>query len=199
MAVIIVGGQAKHAGKTTLVCNIIAAFPAVQWNAIKLTGHTHETHDCALIRRGRDWAIWEQVSANGDSDTGRFLQAGAARAFLIEADEQAAEAWNTAHELLGSAADIIAESTRAASFANSDLTLLLLEAAREEMKTSAREQVKTASAIVWRGVPPHTVPRQLRERRGFHSYENCVDPKLRSLIADALDRSHPSADHKRFR
>ena len=72
MAIIVVGGSTKGAGKTTLVCGLIAALPEFRWNAVKIT--THEHHDYQ--------PIWEEKLPGDDSDTARYLAAGAVRAFL---------------------------------------------------------------------------------------------------------------------
>ena len=72
MAIIVVGGSTKGAGKTTLVCGLIAALPEFRWNAIKITTHEHDDYP----------PIWEEKLPGDDSDTARYLAAGAARAFL---------------------------------------------------------------------------------------------------------------------
>ena len=72
MAIIVVGGSTKGAGKTTLVCGLIAALPEFRWNAVKITSHEHDDYP----------PIWEEKLPGDDSDTARYLAAGAARAFL---------------------------------------------------------------------------------------------------------------------
>ena len=62
--IVVVGGSARNAGKTTVICEIIAATREAQWTAIKITSHEHEP------------------SPHGD--TGRYLAAGAARAFIVD-------------------------------------------------------------------------------------------------------------------
>lgn len=58
---IVVGGNARHVGKTTLICAIIRAFPQLEWQAVKVTPHEH---------------------LNESGDTERFLAAGAQAAYL---------------------------------------------------------------------------------------------------------------------
>ena len=60
--IVVVGGSSRKAGKTTVVCEIIAATPEANWTAIKITPHLHE------------------VSEGGD--TKRFQVAGAHHAVL---------------------------------------------------------------------------------------------------------------------
>jgi hypothetical protein len=72
MAIIVVGGSTRGAGKTSLVCGLIAALSEFRWTAVKITTHDHGHHA----------PIWEETHAGDETDTARYLAAGAARAFL---------------------------------------------------------------------------------------------------------------------
>lgn len=72
MAIIVVGGSTRGAGKTTLVCGLIAALPEFRWTAVKITTHEH----------GYPTPIWEETKPGDETDTARYLAAGAKRAFL---------------------------------------------------------------------------------------------------------------------
>ena len=39
--IVVVGGNARGVGKTTLICAILRAFPQGQWRALKVTPHHH--------------------------------------------------------------------------------------------------------------------------------------------------------------
>jgi len=62
--IVVVGGNRRKAGKTTVICEIIAATRSARWTAVKLTPHVHEKTD--------------------HGDTERYLAAGAARASLSD-------------------------------------------------------------------------------------------------------------------
>ena len=62
--IVVVGGSSRKAGKTTVMCEIIAATPEAAWTAIKLTPHEHE--------------------ASRTGDTERYLAAGAAKALMAK-------------------------------------------------------------------------------------------------------------------
>jgi hypothetical protein len=79
MAIIIVGGGGRGAGKTALVCGLMRALPEIAWTAIKVTTHEH----------GKPTPIWEETEPGEGSDTGRYLAAGARRALLVTASEDA--------------------------------------------------------------------------------------------------------------
>lgn len=79
MAIIVVGGSGRGAGKTALICGIVRALPEIPWTAIKITSHAH----------GRPTPIWQETVAGDESDTARYLAAGARRALLVTASEDA--------------------------------------------------------------------------------------------------------------
>ncbi len=59
--IVVVGGNARGVGKTTLICSMIRAFPHFAWQALKVTPHHH-------------------LQESGDTE--RFLAAGARAAYL---------------------------------------------------------------------------------------------------------------------
>ena len=77
MAVIVVGGGGRGAGKTALVCGLMRALPEIQWTAVKITTHGH----------GEAAPIWEETTPGDTTDTARYLAAGARRALLVTASE----------------------------------------------------------------------------------------------------------------
>jgi hypothetical protein len=72
MAIVVVGGSNRGVGKTALICGLIAALPEFRWTAVKITTHDY----------GQTQPIWEEPTAGQETDTGRFLAAGAVRALL---------------------------------------------------------------------------------------------------------------------
>lgn len=79
MVVIVVGGSGRGAGKTALVCGLMRALPEIPWTAIKVTNHEH----------GKPTPIWEETAPGEGTDTSRYLSAGARRALLVTADDNA--------------------------------------------------------------------------------------------------------------
>ena len=145
MVLILVGGQAKHVGKTTLVCNIISAFPQLGWSAAKITNHKHEVTGCELLRRSDTWSIWEQTMAGDQNDTARFLRAGAKKAYLLQAeDADLMDGWKALRTIV-SEKDVIVESSRAAGFLHADLFLMMLDGA-SAFTAMARAKLAAATA-----------------------------------------------------
>jgi len=79
MTVVVVGGSCRGAGKTALICGLLRALPEVSWTAVKITSHVH----------GKPAPIFEETTPGNDSDTARYLAAGARRALLVTADDEA--------------------------------------------------------------------------------------------------------------
>jgi hypothetical protein len=81
MAIIVVGGGGRGAGKTALVCGLIRALPEIPWTAVKITTHEHG--------QDKTTPIWEETAPGQGTDTARYLAAGARRALLVTAGEDA--------------------------------------------------------------------------------------------------------------
>jgi molybdopterin-guanine dinucleotide biosynthesis protein len=193
MALIMVGGQAKNIGKTTLVCNIIAAFPGLQWIALKVTTHLHAPHDCELRAQSKGWSLWEQIGSGPETDTARMLEAGAQCSFLLQIERNQLEsACSAALKQLAPAARVIIESSRAAECLSPDLFLVLIDSTRSDSKTSIREQLKRADGIVCRERPAE-LPNSLRDsivgKPVFAALTNGLDPSLRSMLARVVEQA----------
>lgn len=190
MASILVGGQAKNIGKTTLVCNVIAAFPRLCWNAVKITDHRHDATGCKLRIESRSWSIWEQATAAVESDTSRFLRSGAQRAWLVRAEDDALEeAFVSLQKMLPSGINVIVESNRLGRVFDPDLFLLIVDTARPEFKASAQQQLEKVDAILlagMQGTVPLNVP-LLAGKPSFQATHTGLDSKLASLIRDLID------------
>src|ERR1700746_4183759 len=84
IAIIVIGGHSRSVGKTSVVAGLIAAFPEFRWTALKITQYGHgicsaDGQACDCATGDHSWAITEEKSRAGDSDTSRFLAAGGAR------------------------------------------------------------------------------------------------------------------------
>src|SRR5450432_624204 len=122
MALIVIGGHSRSVGKTSVVAGLIAALPEFEWTAMKITQYGHgvcsangEPCDCATADHA--WAITEERDRSGESDTSRFLVAGAARVFWARTEQgRLAEAMPTLRQRLEGARNIIIESNSVLKF-----------------------------------------------------------------------------------
>jgi len=154
MAVVVIGGHSRNLGKTSIVAGLIAALPEFQWTAVKITQFGHgvcsvngESCDCATDEHTQ--AISEEKSRAGDSDTSRFLVAGAARSLWIRTKQGwLAEAMPDVRARLGDAKNVIIESNSVMKFLRPDLYIPVLDFNTADFKGSAREFLDRADAII---------------------------------------------------
>jgi len=159
MAIVVIGGHSRSVGKTSVVAGLISALPEFQWTAIKITQYGHgicsangEACDCTTA--DHSWAISEERDHSGKSDTSRFLVAGAARAFWVRTEQgRLAEAMPTLRERIAGERNIIFESNSILKFLRPDLCLIVLDPATADFKTSAREFLDRASAVIMHESP----------------------------------------------
>ncbi len=154
MSTIVIGGHSRNLGKTSVVAGLIAALPEFQWTAVKITQFGHgvcsvngESCDCAADEHTQ--AISEEKSRDGDSDTSRFLVAGAARSLWIRTKQGwLAEAMPDVRSRLEGAKNIIIESNSVMKFMRPTLYIPVLDYNTADFKASAREFLDRADAVV---------------------------------------------------
>lgn len=151
--VIGIGGYTSNVGKTTLLCELLAAFPG--WEAIKTTrGHyrscgkdpeaccvSHLLAAEPVVRSGRD-ATYER-----GKDTGRYWDAGASNVhWLIATDDQIDKGIRQA--LSGVKADgVFIEGNSFARYVDVDFFVMVRRSDDARIKKSARQMVDEADAI----------------------------------------------------
>ena len=159
MALVVIGGHSRNVGKTSVVAGLIAGLAEWQWTAVKITQYGHgicsangEACDCAT--GDHSWAITEERDRSGDSDTSRFLAAGAARVFWARTEQgRLAEAMPSLRQRMEEARNVIIESNSVLKFLRPDLYLSVLDPATADFKTSAREFLDRADAVILHEVP----------------------------------------------
>src|SRR4051812_43485190 len=82
--------HSRNVGKTSVVAGIIAALPQMNWTAAKITQFGHgvcsvsaEPCECALNETEHSWSVDEEFDRGGESDTSRFLLAGAKKVLWV--------------------------------------------------------------------------------------------------------------------
>ena len=148
-----IGGFTSEVGKTTVVCDLLAALPG--WEAIKTTrghyrscGKDHQTccvshllTDEPVIRSGRE------ATYNVGKDTGRYWDAGAANVhWLIVTEEQVEEGIKRAMERV-TAPGVFIEGNSFTEFVPVDFILMVARAEGEKIKASARRALRRASGL----------------------------------------------------
>ncbi len=154
MALVVIGGHSRSVGKTSVVAGLISALPEFQWTAVKITQYGHGVcsangEPCGCATGDHSWSISEEHDRSGQSDTSRFLLAGAMRALWVRTEQgRLAEAMPTLRSKLESAGNVIIESNSVLRFLRPDLYITVLDPGTADFKDSAREFLDRADAAI---------------------------------------------------
>jgi molybdopterin-guanine dinucleotide biosynthesis protein len=152
-----VGGLTSNVGKTTLLCELLKAFPG--WEAIKTTrGHYRscgkDPHTCCVsdllepvpvIRSGR-----ELTYAPG-KDTGRYWDAGAANVHWVIATDDQVEAGIRDAVARVRARGVIIEGNSFAQYVRPDCFVMVARPDDFKIKATARKVLGRPSAFYFSG------------------------------------------------
>jgi len=141
-------------GKTSVVAGLISALRHYDWTAVKITQYGHgvcsangAACDCATAEH--TWAITEEKDRSGESDTSRFLLAGAVRSLWVRTEQgRLAEAMPSLRQRLEQSRNVIMESNSVLKFLHPDLYLTVLDPSTQDFKNSAREFLDRAHAVI---------------------------------------------------
>jgi len=153
---LVVGGHSRSVGKTSLVVDLIRAFPEAAWTAVKVTQYGHGVcvrHEggCDCAPQDNRVALDEERERGTGTDTSRFLAAGAARALWLRARQgRLAEALPLLRAEMARAGNFILESNTVLQFARPVLYLVVLDPAQADFKPSALQALDRADAFVIR-------------------------------------------------
>jgi hypothetical protein len=164
MPILVIGGHSRSVGKTSVVAGLIAALPAYHWTALKITQYGHgvcsangEACDCATA--DHSWSVSEEKDRSGESDTSRFLVAGADQSWWVRTQQgHLAEAMPRIRKLLASAPNAIIESNSILRFMKPDLYLTVLDPATPDFKESAQTYLDRADAVLLHTAESSTGP-----------------------------------------
>jgi hypothetical protein len=183
---VVVGGHSRNIGKTSVVCGIIRNLPEWRWTAVKITqyGHgvcSHEGEPCECADPRHPVAISEEHGADPSTDSGRFLAAGAERAFWLRTPAGGlGEALPRLRRVLENAGNAIVESNSLLQFFRPDLCLMVMDGAVADFKPTSRRFLDRAHALVvtsgarlmWDGLPASLWRDKLRFDAPAPGYES---------------------------
>ena len=158
MPIVVIGGHTRNIGKTSVVAGLIAALPAFRWTALKITQYGHgvcsangEACDCATA--DHSFAVSEEKDRSGESDTSRFLVAGADHSWWVRTQQgHLAEAMPRIRKILAATQNAIIESNSILRFMKPDLYLTVLDPQTADFKASAQTFLDRADAVLLHSV-----------------------------------------------
>ena len=154
MAIVVIGGHSRSVGKTSVVAGLISALREYEWTAVKITQYGHGVCSangtpCDCATPDHAWAISEDKDHQGESDTSRFLVAGAVRSLWVRTEQgRLAEAIPSLRQRLNRSSHVIMESNSVLKFFRPDLYLTVLDPETQDFKSSAREFLDRANAVI---------------------------------------------------
>ncbi len=155
--IVAVGGLTSEVGKTTLICDLLRAFPG--WEAIKTTrGHYRscgkDPHTCCVsdlletepvIRSGRE------LTYSPGKDTGRYWDAGAVNVhWVIATDIQVAAGIKNAVGRV-KASGVFIEGNSFTEYIDTDFFVMVARPDDLRIKTTARNALSRVSAFYFSG------------------------------------------------
>jgi hypothetical protein len=152
----VVGGQCRKVGKSSLVVDLIRAFPDWHWTAVKITPYAEtgcpvNGANCGCAVGEHTFVIREETQSAGKADTMRYLRAGAERAIWVQTKEgRLSDAVPALALVLAAAENVVIESDAIAHHWQPDLFLMVLDPRKADFKASARRALSLADAFVLR-------------------------------------------------
>ena len=205
MSLVVIGGHSRSVGKTSVVAGLIAALPEFNWTALKITQYGHgicsaNGKPCSCATEDHTRAITEERDRSGESDTSRFLVAGAQHSIWVRTRQgMLGEAMPDIRRRISSAENVIMESNSIIRFLDPDLYLTVLNAGTEDFKDSAREFLGRAHAVILHrtGAAPawNSVTLNPLSGRPFFLIQppEYVTPEIVSFVRDHLKAKAPLA------
>lgn len=154
MRLVVVGGQARKVGKTSVIAGLIRGLSTFAWTAVKISHHdddigSQDTPSADNLPSHLDFLLSEEKDAKGRGDTSLYLAAGARRALWLRArGGSLAQALPGLLEALEGDEHVVVESNSVLAFLKPVLYLLVLDESRRDFKASARQFLERADAFV---------------------------------------------------
>ncbi|HZL56447.1 MAG TPA: hypothetical protein VFC21_05170 [Bryobacteraceae bacterium] len=190
---VVVGGHSRNIGKTSVACGIIRNLPEFRWTAIKITQYPGDPLYPV--------APTEEYGANPTTDSGRFLAAGAERAFWLRTSTgRLSEGLPHLRRMIDEAENALVESNSVLEFLQPDLYLMTVNGAIADFKPTSRRFLDRAQALVvtsesrleWEGVPPSLLETKPRYEAFAPAFENAdlIELVRLKLSGHTADRTH---------
>jgi hypothetical protein len=151
---VVVGGHSRDIGKTSVTAGLIRKLRDRQWTALKITQYGHDvcSHGPSACgcepQDGSEIALSEEYAPD-DTDSGRFLGAGAARSFWLRLPSgELPRAAEMVTKILAQGENTIVESNSILELVQPDLFLMLLDFGCEDFKPSSLRFMDRADAFV---------------------------------------------------
>jgi len=154
MKLVVVGGQARKVGKTSVIAGLIRGLKMLAWTAVKVSYHSREADSrdapsADELPSHLDFLLSEERDAQGHGDTSLYLAAGARRALWLRArGEGLSRALPSLLEALNDDGHVIVESNSLLAFLKPAVFLMVIDELGGDVKASARQFLARADALI---------------------------------------------------
>lgn len=154
MKTVVVGGNSRNIGKTSVMTGLIRAFRPLEWTAVKITQYGHgicslDGQPCECEPKEHPFVLVEEKDPRGPGDTCRFLAAGARRALWLRVREgQLGEGYPLVERATRDDAFVMIESNSILGYLKPSLYLVVLDVSKSDFKSSCLEFLDRADALV---------------------------------------------------
>jgi hypothetical protein len=151
---VVVGGHSRNIGKTSLVAGLIRKLRDRKWTALKITQYgngacAHDGGACGCEPASGDLVELTEEYQPNDTDSGRYLAAGAERSFWLRAPAgQLALAAGMIRKIVDHSGNLIVESNSILELVRPDVFLMLLDFSCEDFKPSSLRFIDRVDAFV---------------------------------------------------
>lgn len=155
--ILVVGGHTRNIGKTSAVEAILRQTPEANWTAVKVTQHGHgicanSGEPCGCETVPECPVALDEQRVLDSTDSGRFLAAGASRAYWLRtAQGELARAMPMIRQLAASSVNIVFESNSLLQFLKPDLYIAVVDFRAADRKASFQRYADRADAFVVTG------------------------------------------------
>jgi hypothetical protein len=151
---IVIGGHSRNIGKTSVVAGIIHDLADLNWTAVKITQFGHgicsiNGRNCHCSTDEHRFMIQEEKTASENTDTSRFLAAGARKSLWVRTKQgMLFEALPALRKQIAGDPFVILESNSIIRFMKPDLYLVVLDYSVQDFKASAQKYLDRADAFI---------------------------------------------------
>ena len=194
MKIVVVGGQSRNVGKTSLACGVIAGLAERNWTALKITQFGHgfcardgKMCDCAAGSPDHPYALTRELNADGGTDTARMLRAGAREVYWLRVLEgRLKDALKLAAERWGAESNVLIESNSVLDHLKADVYLPVIDSSVEDYKPSALRLLPRADALAVVGGQLDQRTRNGETRRFAIAPPEYCSPEIVAFVRDRL-------------
>ena len=149
--ILLVSGNGRNSGKTTLACKIIERFSKDhEITGLKISPHFHpgQKNENIIANEVR-YLILQELNNNSGKDSSRMLHSGAKEVYYMQVkDDSLNDAFNTLIKTMNKNSLIVCESGGLRRLINPGAFLLLTRNDTEELKAGVKDLIHLADNII---------------------------------------------------